>query len=236
MRMSPLAPECALPQPKLTTRDRVHAAVGRLLTHWWNEEPAAKAVSERTGSLGDYIAERRDPTRIRAITVESDDLTTPLYRRDQIREYLRLNAHHRSELVVPQPRTIISIYGNGYGIAPADTDRFMCRFSVFDLDDGGRFVQAVPFEHKQPVYAHEHEGMEGSLHELFGSGPAANELRNHARINLGVFEEDGTFTEIRQFNHQAFGADLLPILDNTSAPDYGGPFSFSVLADSIREY
>jgi hypothetical protein len=241
MRVSPVSyPETPHTSRRLVTRQLAAAAgyvAGRLYD--LTMQDTRPSVDAATMETGNFVAARIDRSRTRLTQVKGAPLdgSTPTYRRDEMQEYLHSERYDDSATVRPQPRATLSLYGTGYRDRPATANSFMCQLGVFDLEDGARLVQGVPYDFEGgPWGGPEYNGMRGSLRELFGDSATATDMEQHARINLGVMETDGSFTQIRPFNHHAFGADLLPILEHVSAPATQARLNFQLYDNRIEQF
>jgi hypothetical protein len=240
MRTSPLGGAEA--KPKQTLPQKFSALLGRIATYSPDiaqekrRLASYESVTAETLSLGRFVAANTDQKRTSLTQVHINKFkeTIPMYSQAEIRDYLvseRLDGTIR-----PTPRTRLILYGNTYSYLRNSKDNFMCKFGVFDLKDGGRLVQAVPFEWESASYGFEHDSMVSTIHELFGEDPATAALEKYARINLGIIHPDGTFTGLRPFNDHAFGANLVPVLDTISTVALENNLDFQILEDRIEQF
>ncbi len=242
MRVSPVIPEFEAPA---TTGSRLQdyvAAARRFagilldlesvdpITH----EPASAAIE----NLGRFIASHSQQERVSIIQVTAGvlDESATIYRRDELQEYTHADRYDATKRVRPVPRASIRIFGSGYEDYSATKDTFMCSIGVFDLQDGGRLLQATPYQWEKPVYGFEFIGNYDSLAELFGNYTDPIAMMKYARISLGVIEAGGSFTEFRQFNQMAFGMDLLPILERVSSPTVREDLNFQLQNGRIQQF
>lgn len=236
MRVSPLRPpEPFEDRPHVSVPKRIARSLGHAANRLLTIEPTKRyeyaPVTNGTAAIARYVGEHMDAGRLSIVNVRGQALTeqTPTYKLSEIQERGR-----RDQMTdtTPIPRVVCTVYGQNYGNFRARRDRFMCSFSIYDLEGGGRVVQAEPYQWHRKAY----EVVSETYHELFGAGPRDPRYAEHTSYTLGTYDEGISFTESRPFNHHAFGMDIVPILEYISCSVFDEDLNFQLMEGRIEQY
>ena len=239
MRVSPLKqPELYEDYLQLSAPRRLLRRLGHLARRSMIIEPKEydyQPVTNATAAIGRYIGEHMDARRLSSVSVRGAALTTdsPVYKLSEIEERRK---HEHAAGPIPIPRVVCTVFGQNFGTFTARRDRFMCTFGIFDLEDGGRVVQAEPFQWVGRRFRQGNEGVRETYRELFDAEPHDPDYAGLTTFTLGTFDEGITFTESRPFNRHAFGMDLVSVMEYISCSVYDEDLNFQLLEGRIEQY
>ena len=222
---------------------RLFPSIGHRLAQVLFEQPEVRRIEEVTEDvlkLGQFIAAHYDQQRTRLLQVSiagSVEVATNRHSLFDLPEYRHSERHQIPSRTRPQPNAILSLYGKDYGHGTVGSDIFMCRFGVAHLKSGERLIQVVPYEWEGPSGVYEYPAAGQALQEVFGDDSLLYDLGRLARVDLGLMNSsDSTTHTIREFNPNAFGCDLLQILDRISSTQQVEPTNFQIFNGNIEQF